>query len=213
MPSSDLASPGAMNEPQRSSVGLYGPFHLIWMLFCLLVTRLLFRPCRLIRLPIAVRGKRNIRFGEGFSCGYLVRLDAWADAGCITFGRNVQINDFVHIGARNRILIGDDVLIASRVFISDHDHGIYSSEQGCSSPDIPPSQRVEPTAPVKIGNRVWIGEGAAVLSGVSIGDGAVVGAGAVVTKDIPADCIAVGIPARVIRRFDRCSNTWQAVSK
>ena len=57
------------------------------------------------------------------------------------------------------------------------------------------------TAPVKIGNNVWIGAGAIILMGVTIGDGSVIGAGSVVTKDIPANCIAVGTPCKVLRKI------------
>ena len=56
------------------------------------------------------------------------------------------------------------------------------------------------TAAVTIGNNVWIGAKATITKGVTIGDNAVIGAGAVVTHDIPADCLAVGVPARVVRR-------------
>ena len=56
-----------------------------------------------------------------------------------------------------------------------------------------------PTKPVYIGKKVWIGVGAIILKGVTIGDGAIIGAGSVVTKDIPAGCLAIGNPAKVIK--------------
>lgn len=206
-----------MNESKRahkrSPAALYGPFHLVWMLICLLVTRLFFRPCRLVRLPIAVRGKRKIRFGEGFVCGYMARLDAFGEMGCISFGKNVQLNDFVHIGSIGSITIGDNVLIASRVFITDHDHGIYAGEAAHSSPLVAPSERPEVSLPVVIGNNVWIGENVSILPGVHIGDGAVIGAGSVVKSSIPAHCIAVGVPARVIKRFDQGPQAWVKVER
>jgi acetyltransferase-like isoleucine patch superfamily enzyme len=57
-------------------------------------------------------------------------------------------------------------------------------------------------APIDIGERVWIGANCSIVPGVSIGDKAVIGAGAVVTSDIPRNCVAVGVPARIIRHFD-----------
>lgn len=166
-----------------------------------------------MRLPIFIRGRQNIVFGPGFVCGYMNRLDAFGPPGCIRFGSRVELNDFVHIGAIQSVSIGDDVLIASRVFITDHDHGVYAGRTGVSTPDQMPTDRVEASRPVRIGNRVWIGEGVAILSGVSIGDGAVVGAGAVVTADIPAECIAVGVPARVVRRYSAVDGSWLAVPR
>ena len=55
------------------------------------------------------------------------------------------------------------------------------------------------SAPIKIGNHVWIGQGATILKGVTIGNNSIIAAGAIVTKDIPANCIAAGVPARVIK--------------
>ena len=95
------------------------------------------------------------------------------------------------IDVAERVMIGSNVLIAPRVFITDHAHNIEEgrmiNEQGCSS------------SPVQIGNDVWIGTAATILPGVSIGDGAVIGAGAVVRSDIPSNEIWAGVPARKIR--------------
>jgi len=159
-----------------------------------------------------MRNKKKIIFGKNFVCGYFNRLDAFGLNGCIHFGSNVQLNDNVHIGAMSSILVGNDVLIASRVFISDHNHGSYSDILVCSSPEEPPINRVEQVKSVVIGDRVWIGEGASILPGVSIGSGAIIGAGAVVTSDIPSNCIAVGAPARVIREYDSVGGLWVRIS-
>lgn len=130
----------------------------------------------------------------------------------LVIGNNVQLNDSVHIGAADFVEIGDDTLIASRVFISDHGHGGYSAADivDCrqSSPDIPPATRPIIARPVRIGCRVWIGEQVCILPGVTIGDGAIVGAGSVVTHDVPPATIVAGNPARAIRRFDSVSGRW-----
>jgi lipopolysaccharide O-acetyltransferase len=196
---------------KRSPLKVYGIFHLLWICLCALNTQIFFRGCQLVRLPVFIRGRRNIVFGPGFVCGYMTRLDAFGGPGCIRFGRNVEMNDFVHIGATDSITIGDDVMIASRVFITDHGHGIYDASPEASSPRQIPTQRVEPSAPVRIGDRVWIGEGVCILPGVTIGDGCVIGANAVVAKDIPPDSIAVGVPARVVKRWDESRRGWFAV--
>jgi acetyltransferase-like isoleucine patch superfamily enzyme len=100
-------------------------------------------------------------------------------------GRNVEIDCI------ERVTIGDRTLIAPGVFITDHNHNIRGigriAEQGCIS------------APVHIGDDVWIGASAIILPGVTIGNGSVVGAGAVVTKSIPSLEIWAGVPARCIR--------------
>jgi len=122
----------------------------------------------------------------------------------------VQVNDFVHIGAASSVVIGRNVLIASRVFISDHDHGSYSG-QHCDSPHTPPALRALMVSPVTIEDNVWLGEGVSVLSGVTIGQGSIVAAGAVVTKSIPPYSLAVGVPAVVIKRFNFSSSLWERV--
>ena len=80
-----------------------------------------------------------------------------------------------------------------------------------SSPDIAPDDRPLYSKPVCIGNNVWIGENVCILLGVTIGDGCIIGANSVVNKDIPKDCIAVGSPAKVIKRFNRELNKWEKI--
>jgi lipopolysaccharide O-acetyltransferase len=198
-----------MNIMQR-----YGFFGLIRLTVDYTFTRLFYPNARLVRLPIYVRGKSAIKFGDGLTTGVNVRLDAFSSIGgqpILQIGRNVQINDSVHIGAVDRVVIGDDVLIASRVFISDHNHGDYQQQDFLSSPDIPPVKRPLSSRPVCIGNNVWLGEQVCILPGVTIGDGAIIGANSVVTRDVPPNSIAVGNPARVVRIFDRLEKTWRRV--
>lgn len=94
---------------------------------------------------------------------------------------NTEINCFEHIS------IGNNVAISKGVIIRDSDnHEIMGNDNPISQP-------------IMIGNHVWIGLNAMVLKGVTIGDGAIVAAGAVVTKDVPANTIVAGVPAKVIR--------------
>ena len=190
--------------------GFFGAWRLVLDLINTIVT---FPGARLIRRPIYIRGKRNIRWGEGFTTGVGTRLDVFSDdaAPRLIFGNGVQLNDYVHIGVVERVEIGHQVLIASRVFISDHNHGSYQEPDSRSFPSVPPQQRPMAARPVRIGDRVWIGEQVCVLPGVNIGEGAIVGAGSVVTRDVPANTIVAGNPARVIRIFDAANGSWVKV--
>jgi len=101
------------------------------------------------------------------------------------------------IVARKSVEIGDGTGVAANVVIADSDfHVVWPPERRF---ELAPIEEAEP---VKIGRRVWIGYGAIILKGVTIGDNAIIGAGSVVTGDIPANTLAAGSPARVIRRLD-----------
>lgn len=97
------------------------------------------------------------------------------------------INNDSRIGCYERIEIGNDVRISENVSVRDSDnHEIFSSPHKKSSP-------------IKIGNHVWIGMNATILKGVTIGDGVIIAAGSVVNKNVPAKCLAAGVPAKVIK--------------
>jgi acetyltransferase-like isoleucine patch superfamily enzyme len=124
----------------------------------------------------------------------------------IQIGDRVVINSFTHFGAMSRIVLGDDVGIATGVCIEDH-HYIYEG----ASDDKPLKKQPFTVADVVIEDGVMIGEHVTVLAGVTIGRNSWIGANAVVTKDIPAYSIAAGVPARVIRRMDASTGEWRAV--
>lgn len=189
---------------------LYGLVGLLRLAADLATTRMVFLNARVVRRPFYVRGRRDIRWGKGFTAGVGLRLDVLRGDGIavLVFGDRVQVNDYVHIGTVERIEIGNDVLIASKVFISDHNHGSYDEAGPANFPTVPPAERPWVSKPVHIGNRVWIGEQACILPGVRVGDGAITGAGSVVTRSVPANTIAAGNPARVVRVFDSESGAW-----
>jgi len=112
--------------------------------------------------------------------------------GAIKIGDYCLISPGVRISAEQSIHIGDNVMLAANVYVSDSDwHGIYN--------------RIRPfrcTKPVVIENNVWLGERVIVNKGVTIGGNSVIGAGSVVTKNIPANVIAAGNPARVIKTIN-----------
>lgn len=189
----------------------------IFRLLCdVIFTKLVWTSARLVRYPIFVRGRRYLKFGKGFTTGRNCRLEILHIEGkndpILKIGNNVQLNDNVHICALNSIEIGNDVLIASHVYISDNNHGRYSDADSHSNPSIPPIDRDYHTAPVKIGDRVWIGESVFVMSGVAIGEGVIIGAHSVVTKNIPANCIVVGNPAKIIKRFNPTTEKWERIN-
>lgn len=185
-------------------------------LFSRLIARRLGAPDLFIGRGAYLRGLAHIRCGTNFRAGVCLRLEALTKHNESVFkpqiiiGNDVSVSDHVHIGATNRVEIGNGVLLGSRVFISDHNHGCYTGKFQ-SSPATPPQHRpVTVGKAIVIQDNVWIGEQVCILPGVSIGAGAVIGAGSVVTKDVPAGCIAVGNPARVIRRYDSAHGAWHA---
>jgi acetyltransferase-like isoleucine patch superfamily enzyme len=115
----------------------------------------------------------------------------------IKIGDRVIANTNCHISCINKIEIGEDVLIASHVFITDHSHGTTESDEL----QIPPNQReLISSGPVEIGPCVWIGEGVTILPGTRIGRNSIVGANAVLKGEFPDNSIIVGTPARVLKR-------------
>lgn len=133
--------------------------------------------------------------GGNIALGDQVAIDRFADVtakfGSLRIGPRTYVGQFSVICARENIRIGADCLIAENVTIRDQDHrfgdGLVTAQAGFS------------TSPVVIGSNVWVGAKATITKGVSIGDNSIIGANAVVTQDIPANCVAVGIPARVMR--------------
>lgn len=193
----------------------YGIFGNIWLALSLIYTKLFFRQARLIRLPFDIRNSNNIRIGKGFTCGFACRLECHPVVQtkkiCLFLGENIQINDFVHIAAGESVTVGNNVLIASKVFISDINHGTYTGKLQ-DSPVIPPSKRPLSTNPVNIEENVWIGESVCILPGVTIGRGSIIGSSAVVTKDIPPYSIAVGSPAKAIKKFNFDLQQWSTIN-
>lgn len=175
-----------------------------------LFTHIFYSSARLIRAPFYIRGKRYIDLGLRLTTGVGCRLDAFPRELKIVLhiGNDVQINDYVHIGAIDSVTIGDRVLIASKVFITDHNHGSYGFENIHTSPLVPPLKRALSSAPVIIEEDVWIGEFVSILPGVTIGKGSIIGTMSVVTKDIPPFSIALGSPAKVVKQFDFEKHEW-----
>lgn len=115
----------------------------------------------------------------------------------IHIGAQAYINRHTMIDADELVEIGDDVMIGPFCYITDHDHAV--------SPGAAPAAGALISAPTRIGARCWIGAHVSILKGVTIGEGTAVGAGSVVTRSLPAGVIAVGNPARVLRKIDQAT--------
>lgn len=137
--------------------------------------------------PLHVTNAGRLRLGDRFRSAMHVKLTCAANA-TLTIGDRAFLNNRTEIAATHEITIGDDVLIGPHVMFMDSDYHDEVTRE-------PPGK----SAPIRLGNRVWLGARVIVLKGVSIGDGAIVAAGSVVTKDVPAGMVAGGNPARVIR--------------
>lgn len=153
--------------------------------------------------PINLIGGRHISIGKTTYFGKFSILSTWEKYADEMFtpelviGNRCNFGEYTHITAAIRIEIGDDVLTGRWVTITDNSHGMTDYE----TLQLPPLERkLYSRGPVKIGNKVWIGDKATILPGVTIGDGAVIAANAVITKDVPAYSIVAGNPARIIKQ-------------
>lgn len=176
--------------------GLYSFSDYLRLIYSKVVTFIFYRPARLIRKPTRMRGLKFMQISSGFTSGFNCRLEAFSSNAQKTlfFGKDVSIGDFCHITAVQSVYIGNNVLIASSVFISDHDHG----NRDIDSLLVKPSMRDIYSSPVIVEENVWIGEHVIILKGVTIGRNSIIGAGAVITKSVPPYSVVVGNPGRVI---------------
>lgn len=163
-----------------------------------------------ITMPVLqLTGCKNIKIGNNTTILSNCRLAVYGSSG----SANIIIGDNCYIGfgfsalasAEGNINIGNDVLIASNVLITNENHGI-SPESDVSYMN----QRLNAKS-VKIGDGCWIGEKVCVLPGVVIGEKAIVGAGSIVTKSIPSYSIVAGNPARVIKRYNFEKKQWEVI--
>jgi len=166
-----------------------------------------------ICFPVAaLYGEEHIAIGAHTVFGPYCSLSAGVAPGHVPDRSPVvRVGDRCVIGKGSGIVahldveIGDDVWTGHHVYVTDANHGYEDVT-------MPPGLQFAPPRPVSIGNRCWLGHGAIVLPGVTIGEHAIIGAGAVVAGDIPALSVAVGNPARVVRRY-RPGLGWQDVER
>lgn len=142
-----------------------------------------------VRVSVTSPGRLSVGSGGVLQANVTLQV-----RGHLAIGPDAFIGEGTVIVARDEILIGRDVLIAEHVTIRDQNHAYGGA--------LPTSKSGFVTAPIRIGDNVWLGAKVTVLKGVSIGNNVVVGANSVVTRDLPDNVVAVGAPARVVRAID-----------
>lgn len=180
-------------------------------IFSYVRTKLFFSKCRFIRFPFYLRGKKSLSGGYGLTIGRFCRFELEGKNKTLHIGQNCEFGDNTHLVALKELRIGDNVLIASKCFISDSNHGQYSGEEQ-DSPYLPPNQRGIVSQRVQIGNNVWIGENAVILAGTIIGNGCIVGANSTVKGNFPDNVIIAGSPARIIKEYNVQTGSWEKMT-
>lgn len=156
--------------------------------------------------PLRIQGPKNISIGKGVKINDQTWLAAWPltnkEYAKLIIEDNATLGDFNHIWATHKIVIGKRVLTANHVYISDnlHDYKDVNKAIVC--------QPIVQLSDVKIGDGAWIGENVCII-GASVGKNSVIGANSVVTHDIPDYSVAVGSPAKVIKRYDFDLKKWR----
>jgi acetyltransferase-like isoleucine patch superfamily enzyme len=125
----------------------------------------------------------------------------------IVIGNNVTATADLQIAAASRVTIEDDVMFASNIHINDSYHGYNTAEEPYKY------QPLVKIAPIVIKQGCWIGQNVVIVSGVTIGEHTIIGANSVVTETIPAKCIAVGTPARVVKTWNKSRQQWVRADK
>lgn len=150
-------------------------------------------------------GQKNIFVGHHTGIQSHSILGCWEKYGeqqfspSITIGNHCSIGEYNHITACNKITIGDGLLTGRYVYIGDNAHGSLSWEEA----DIPPSKRhLQSKGEIVIGRNVWIGDKVSIFGGVTIGDNVILGANSIVTHDIPSNCMAAGVPAKIVNELN-----------
>lgn len=160
--------------------------------------------------PFRFYGLERISLGEGV----VIHRDCWIqvlenlgheDAPNIIIKSHTSIGMGATISAAQKVVIGEHVLLARNVYISDHAHAFENLEVPIMH------QGVAGIAPVTIGRNSWLGQNVVVLPGVTIGEHCVIGANSVVNSSIPDFSVAVGAPARVVKRYNREARVWEKV--
>jgi acetyltransferase-like isoleucine patch superfamily enzyme len=144
-----------------------------------------------LELQIAKHGA--VEFGRFVWIGHGSKIRC--HEGVVQIGDKTVLGQECTISAYKRVRIGEQCVIADRAMFIDFDHGVVEVER-------PIRQQGIYTRDVEVGSNVWIGYGACILRGVRVGDNSIVGTNSVVTRDVPANAVVAGVPARVVRMRD-----------
>ena len=157
--------------------------------------------------PLFLLGKKYFSFGKGITIYKGARIECYSSYADEKLYPNLVIGDFTIIGYNFQCLvttncfIGNNCMIASNVLISTENHGMNPEQNYLDQPLV--------SKEIIIGDNVWLGERVIILPGVQIGNNAIIGAGSVVTKSIPSNCIAVGNPAKIIKKYNFETKEWE----
>ncbi len=141
-----------------------------------------------LELQIARRGR--VDFGRFVWLGHGTKIRC--HEGSVEIGAKTVLGQECTISAYGRVRIGEQCVIADRAMFIDFDHGVVEVERPIRLQGIY-------TRDVEVGSNVWIGYGACILRGVRVGDNSIIGTNSVVTKDVPANAIVAGVPAKIVR--------------
>jgi acetyltransferase-like isoleucine patch superfamily enzyme len=149
--------------------------------------------------PLRFSGENRIEIGSGVfagsGCWFQVLPDGANRSTAIWIGRGTRMSGACVISAVRHVSLGEDVLLARNVYISDHIHDYTRTHLPVHA------QGIAKVRPVSIGRGAWLGQNVVVCPGVTIGRNSVIGANSVVNVDIPDFAVAVGAPARVVRQL------------
>ena len=157
---------------------------------------------------LVVNAPQLVQIGSGSVLGdntKFICCNMRTKAPCILIGKNFHATRNFTVQCSNRVIIDDDVLVASDVFLIDYNHGLNPMTKSYLDNPLDVSKGLH------IKDGVWIGNNVIILSGVTIGQKAIIAAGSVVTKDIPDYAIAAGNPAKVIKLFNFETQQWERV--
>lgn len=146
---------------------------------------------------IKIQGASRMQFGQHFIAGRGLWLQTIGE-GRLIVGDNVNMSDWVHVGALTMVRIGNGCLFGSKVMITDHSHGTVFDVCETAAPIRPDARALVSKGPVVLEDNVWLGDAVVVLAGVYIGTNAIVGANSVVTGNIPSNTVWAGCPATQI---------------
>ena len=150
----------------------------------------------------ALKGKSNIVLEDGVTVRPYTQI--WSGGGTVRIGRGSEIGERCRISIANSLEIGEKVLLSPNVYITDCDHEYRNV-------DIPVIDQgvVQKGQKVSIGEGSYIGINAVIVGNVKIGKHCVIGANSVVTKDVPDFCVAVGGPAKILRKCNKDTGEWE----
>lgn len=158
---------------------------------------------------VRVQGKKYITIGRNSIIqrgGWLLAVKIDENEPVLSIGDNCDIGDYCHIVSVKKVIFEDDVLLANNIYVSDNLHGYEDINVAIKN------QPVKFKKEVVLHSGCWIGENVCII-GASVGKNSIIGANSVVTSDIDDYCIAVGSPARVIKKYDLVTQKWNPVTE